>query len=177
MGWLNGVTVGNPPPSAGMGFRAAGWLGGVPVPQHVVPDLLHQLEGPGQRGAEYIDRQEVLVPGRHGGLHKYLLDVSHRGAHVLQKKRGQRGQLTQRGAARAHIQTAERGGPTDRSSNTKASHRDSSPSGPTFPHVSQRTRVSSSLAPASLTPVLLEHSYAHSALHCHGCSVPEGVTM
>lgn len=63
---------------------------GVPVSQHVVPDLLHQLEGPGQRGAEHVHGQEVLVPGRHRGLDEDLLDIRHRGAHVLQRDGRQR---------------------------------------------------------------------------------------
>lgn len=78
---------GTPPaPSVRTDSGRLGSLGEIPVSQHVVPDLLHQLECPGQRGTEHIHCQEIPVPGRHRGLHKYLLDVSHGGTHVLQKK-------------------------------------------------------------------------------------------
>lgn len=70
-------------PASGADGRREARPPGVPVSQHVVPDFLHQLEGPGQRGPEHVHGQEVPVPGRHRGLHEDLLDVGHRGSHVL----------------------------------------------------------------------------------------------
>lgn len=79
-----------------------------PVPQSVVPDLLHQLEDAGQRRAEHIHGQEVLLPRGHGGFHKDLLDVGHGSTHVLgraesvrlQQKQGRDGSATLRGGTR-----------------------------------------------------------------------------
>lgn len=34
------------------------------------------------------------MPGGHRGLHEYLLDISHRGAHILQKWEGEEGGLS-----------------------------------------------------------------------------------